>query len=80
MLGKVLAGEADAGLVYVTDVRAAGDRVHGVPFPEAGDVVNVYPIATLADSEHRDLAAEFVAVVTGEEGRRLLRDAGFGQP
>jgi molybdate transport system substrate-binding protein len=80
VLGKVVAGEADAGLVYVTDVAAAGERVHGVPFPEAADVVNVYPIVTLADSEHRDLARRFVDHVTGEAGRDALRSAGFGVP
>ncbi len=80
VLGKVTAGEADAGLVYVTDVSAAGDQVHGVPFPESKDVVNVYPIATLARSEQTDLAQEFVDLVTGDEGRKVLGDAGFGLP
>jgi molybdate transport system substrate-binding protein len=80
VLGKVTAGEADAGLVYVTDVIGAGDQVHGVPFPESRDVVNVYPIATLVDSEHSDLAQELVDLVTGDEGRQVLEDAGFGTP
>jgi molybdate transport system substrate-binding protein len=80
VLGKVTAGEADAGLVYVTDVIAAGDQVHGVPFPESRRVVNVYPIATLAASEEPDLAREFVDLVTGARGRQVLQDAGFGAP
>ncbi len=40
VLGKVISGEADAGLVYVTDVKAAGDQVHGVTFPESAKAVN----------------------------------------
>lgn len=80
VLGKVTSGEADAGLVYVTDVLAAGDDVLGIPFPESEAVVNTYPIAALARSEHPDLAAEFVALVSGATGQSALRDAGFGQP
>lgn len=80
VLGKVSSGEADAGLVYVTDVRAAGDEVEGVPFPESATVTNSYPVAVVADSGARDLAADFVALVTGERGRAVLSDAGFGRP
>ena len=57
VLGKVTSGEADAGLVYVTDVIAAGDEVQGIEFPESASVVNTYPIATVADSENADLGA-----------------------
>ena len=80
VLGKVSSGEADAGLVYVTDVRAAGDEVEGVPFPESAAVTNSYPVAVVAESGTRDLAADFVALVTGERGRAVLSDAGFGRP
>ena len=52
VLNKVTSGEADAGLVYVTDVKAAGDKVTGVTFPEAKEAVNVYPIAALAGSKN----------------------------
>jgi molybdate transport system substrate-binding protein len=79
VLGKVESGEADAGLVYVTDVRTAGTKVKGLPFPEAREV-NHYPIATLAASRQPELARQFVALVTGGEGRRVLLDAGFGSP
>lgn len=79
VLGKVSAGEADAGLVYVTDVAAAGDDVDGVRFPQASRAVNRYPITTL-DGDHEALAKEFVALVTGDEGQRVLRRAGFGAP
>ena len=79
VLNKVTSGEADAGLVYVTDVKAAGDKVAGVTFPEANEAVNVYPIATLAGSKQQDLAKEFVALVTGP-GQQVLAAAGFGRP
>jgi molybdate transport system substrate-binding protein len=80
VLGKVTSGQADAGLVYVTDVAAAGDDVEGVEVPEAADVVNRYPITTVADSEQADLAAAFVDLVLSEQGRSVLADAGFGAP
>ncbi len=80
VLGKVTSGEADAGLVYVTDVVAAGDDVRGIDVPEARSVVNAYPIATVADSDEADLAQEFVDLVLGDEGQQVLADAGFGRP
>ena len=80
VLDKVRTGEADAGLVYVTDVRAAGDRVRGVRFPESSVGVNTYPIGFLEGGKHRDLAREFIELVTGDVGRRILADAGFAGP
>ena len=79
VLGKVTSGEADAGLVYVTDVTAAGEDVTGVPFPESSDIVNTYPIVALGDSEHSDLAAEFVELVLGDTGQAILAEAGFAK-
>ena len=80
VLGKVTSGEADAGLVYVTDVKAAGDKVKSIPFPESGTAVNTYPIAALRTGRNKDLTAAFIAAVTGSEGRKILLDAGFGTP
>lgn len=80
VLGKVISGEADAGLVYVTDVKTAGDKVKGIPFAESDNAVNTYPIATVGTSRNKDLAAAFVATVTGSEGKKVLNDAGFGTP
>jgi len=80
VLGKVRSGEADAGLVYVTDVASAGAEVTGIDVPEAAAVVNTYPIATLRDAADADLAAEFVALVTGTAGLEVLADAGFRAP
>lgn len=80
VLGKVASGEADAGVVYVTDVKGAGDSVEGVPFPESSGVVNTYPIGTVEHTEHAELARQFVDLVLGATGRRTLADAGFGRP
>jgi molybdate transport system substrate-binding protein len=80
VLNKVTTGEADAGLVYVTDVQAAGDKVKGITFPESSEVVNTYPIGALADSKNQELAEDFVDLVTGEAGQQVLADAGFAKP
>ncbi|CAN7337868.1 molybdate ABC transporter substrate-binding protein [Knoellia sp. LjRoot47] len=80
VLGKVRSGEADAGLVYVTDVAGAGDEVTGIDFPEATSAVNVYPIGTLKAATDVTLAREFVGVVSGSEGLEILADAGFTAP
>ncbi len=80
VLGKVTSGEADAGLVYVTDVIAAGDAVEGIEFDESAAAINTYPIAALADADASDVAAAFVAFVTGDAGRAVLTAAGFGLP
>ncbi len=80
VLNKVISGEADAGLVYVTDVRSAGDAVRGVELPESSQVVNTYPIATVADSPQAGLAQKFVDLVTDPTGQAVLADAGFGAP
>jgi molybdate transport system substrate-binding protein len=78
VLAKVTSGEADAGLVYATDVIAADEEVQGIEFPESESAVNNYPIAALADSEDPDLAQEFVDLVLSDEGQQVLTDAGFG--
>lgn len=80
VLGKVTSGEADAGLVYRTDVTAAGDSVTGVPFPESDQVVNTYPIVAVDGSDQADLADQFVQFVLGDTAQQVLGDAGFGKP
>lgn len=77
VLGKVTSGEADAGLVYVTDAKNAGDKVTEVTFEEAAAVVNVYPIAALTAATQPELAAKFVELVSGPEGQQVLAAAGF---
>ena len=79
VLTKVAAGEADAGLVYATDV--AGREDVEVIIPEgAADVVNRYPIVALEDAADPEVAAAFVAFVLGEGGRSVLAEDGFGSP
>ncbi|APE18946.1 molybdate ABC transporter substrate-binding protein [Mycolicibacterium pallens] len=80
VLNKVTSGQADAGLVYVTDTAAAGDKVVAVSFPEAAGAVNTYPIATLAHAGNPALAGKFVDLVTGPTGQEILTKAGFGKP
>lgn len=80
VLNKVTSGQADAGLVYVTDAAGAGDKVLAVSFPEAAGAVNTYPIATLKQAGNSTLAGKFVDLVTGPAGQQILTKAGFGQP
>ncbi len=80
VLGKVTSGQADAGLVYVTDATAAGDKVATVAFPEAADAVTTYPIATLADAADPTAAQQFLDLVTGPAGQQILSAAGFAAP
>jgi len=80
VLGKVTSGEADAGLVYVTDVIGAGDAVEGIEFDESSEAVNTYPIVALGDSAAPDVAQAFVDFVAGATGQKVLAAAGFGTP
>ncbi|MEV4902759.1 molybdate ABC transporter substrate-binding protein [Citricoccus sp. NPDC055426] len=85
VLGKITSGEADAGLVYVTDATGAGDAVRSVPLENAGSAVNNYPISVLRAAEENgagqpELAQDFIDYVRSEDGQSLLEDHGFGQP
>ncbi|WP_250903920.1 molybdate ABC transporter substrate-binding protein [Actinomadura sp. NEAU-AAG7] len=80
VLTKVRLGEADAGLVYRTDARAAAPQVKGVEFPESARAVNDYPIAEVAGAPEAALAGEFVALVLGPQGKAALTGAGFESP
>ncbi|MGN7188052.1 molybdate ABC transporter substrate-binding protein [Microbacterium enclense] len=76
---KVAAGEADAGLVYATDV-VGRDDVEAI-VPEGADaVVNRYPIATLTDAPNPAAASAFVTFVLSDEGQKVLAHAGFRAP
>jgi molybdate transport system substrate-binding protein len=79
-LTKVELKEADAAVVYRTDVKAAGDKVTGVDFPESSDAVNDYPITLLRDAPNTDAAKAFIELVKSAEGRRVLTGAGFRTP
>jgi molybdate transport system substrate-binding protein len=77
---KVSLGEADAGIVYVTDVAAGGDRVQGVDIPRDQNVTATYPIATVKASRARDRAQAFLDLVLSAEGQQVLRRHGFLPP
>jgi molybdate transport system substrate-binding protein len=77
VLTKVELGEADAGVVYVTDALAAGDRVTRVTVPSEHNVVASYLAATARRSGHRSEAAAFVAAVRSPSGQRVLGRFGF---
>lgn len=76
VLAKVAAGEADAGLVYVTDT-IRNDAVESVPITGTEAAINLYPIVTLADAH--PLADDFVAYIMSDEVQQRLTDAGFGE-
>jgi molybdate transport system substrate-binding protein len=78
VLTKVTAGEVDAGLVYVSDAKAAGDKVDVVQAENASEVVNVDPIATVKGSRNADAAKDWIALVTGPDGQKILESHGFG--
>jgi molybdate transport system substrate-binding protein len=80
VVSRVVLGEADAGVVYVTDVRAAGDTAEGIAIPEASNVVARYPIAVLKDARNRAAADAFVAYVLSASGRTTLEKFGFLAP
>jgi molybdate transport system substrate-binding protein len=80
LLGKVESGELDAGIVYVSDVVAAGDGVVGVPIPEDENVVADYPIATLTEAADGELAQAFVDYVLADAGQEILESYGFSAP
>lgn len=77
VLGKVTTGQADAGLVYVTDAASAGDKVQVIDFPEAAGAVNEYPIAPVEGAKNPVGATRFIELVTSDQGQRVLREAGF---
>jgi molybdate transport system substrate-binding protein len=76
VVAKVQLGEADAGIVYLSDSVAAPD-LETVPIPEAYNVIAAYPIATLTAAHQPDLAAEFVAYVFSPAGQAILQKWGF---
>ena len=80
VLGKVTSGQADAGVVYRTDVTSAGDQVEEIEIPEADQAVNRCPISVLADSEHQELAQEFSDFVRSDTARQRFEQEGFGAP
>jgi molybdate transport system substrate-binding protein len=79
-LAKVTLGEVDAGVVYVTDVLAAGDKVKGIEIPADLNASTSYPIAALTASTNAALAQAFVDYVLSADGTKVLTGAGFQAP
>lgn len=80
VLGKVTSGDADAGLVYATDVQRSQGRAEAVAIPAAADHLTSYPIVVVKGSHDAELAQEYTDFVLSETGRTALQDAGFGTP
>lgn len=80
VLSKVTLGEADAGIVYVTDAASAEDRVDTVDIPDAQNAIATYPAAPLASSRHKAQATAFVRWLTSPTAQKMLRGAGFQLP
>jgi molybdate transport system substrate-binding protein len=80
VLTQVELGNVDAGMVYVTDVKAAGSKVKGVTIPASENASTLYPIATVSSSTHQAEAQAFVAYVLSPAGQQVLAAAGFQQP
>jgi len=76
VLTKVALGEADAGIVYVTDVKAAGAQVKGIDIPDALNVIADYPIVVLKDSQNIALARAFIGYLHAN-GLKTLARYGF---
>ena len=79
-LSAVESGEVDAGLVYVTDVRAAGAKVKGVVIPANVNASTKYPIAALSSSKNAAVATAFVDYVLSPAGEQVLTADGFSRP
>ena len=80
VLAKVTLGEVDAGVVYVTDVRAAGAKVRGVVIPGDVNASTGYPIATLTRAPNKAAAQAFTGYVLSAEGAAVLAADGFTKP
>jgi molybdate transport system substrate-binding protein len=80
IVGKLAFGQADAGFVYATDVRAASSRLIAIPLPPRAQPTVRYEMAVVKGTENRAAALELVADLLGEDGRRELKRAGFGLP
>jgi len=80
VLAKVALGEADAGIVYASDIVAAGDDVTGVEIPAAQNVTATYPAAVVSDSPNPAAAQAFLRFLTSDAARETLRQLGFSAP
>ncbi len=77
VISKIELGEADAGIVYTTDVTAAGSKVSGVPIPDADNVIATYPIVGVKATTNAETANAFIAYVLSAAGQAKLQSFGF---
>ncbi|MGI9862682.1 molybdate ABC transporter substrate-binding protein [Moorella naiadis] len=78
VVAKVALGEADAGIVYVTDINSSyRDKLATIPFPQEANVQATYPIAVVKGSKQAALARELVNLITGPGGQKILTKYGF---
>lgn len=80
VLAKVESDDADAGVVYVTDAKAAGGKVREVTIPADRNRSTTYPIVAIAGSSNAALAADWITLVTGPDGQAVLKEHGFSPP
>lgn len=80
VVGPVALGEADAGIVYASDIKAAGDKAAGVDIPEEQNVIAEYPIGLIKESPNHEVAMKFVDLVLSDRGREVLTGNGFISP
>lgn len=80
VLTKVELGEVDAGLVYHSDVLAAGDKIDSIPIPKADQVVNTYPIVVVKDGKNQKGGQAFIDLVLSKRGKQELKRWGFRSP
>lgn len=81
LLGKVISGDLDAGIVYITDVKAAGSKVEFVEIPVKDNVMTTYPIAMVLGTENTELSNRFVNFVRfSNTSQAILRAFGFAKP
>lgn len=80
VLNKVIADEADAGIVYVTDVKGAGDQVKGIAIPNKCQCDERLPDQLVKDGPNQDLGQKFIDLVLSKSGQKVLQDVGFLAP
>jgi molybdate transport system substrate-binding protein len=80
VVGPVTLGEADAGIVYSSDLKAAGAKAEAVEIPDEQNVIAEYPIALIKDSPNAEVARAFVDLVLSDEGEEVLTRKGFIAP
>ena len=77
VVSKIELGEADAGIVYTTDVKAAGSKVHGVPIPDTYNVIATYPLVAVKGTKSPNVANAFITYVLSARGQSTLQSFGF---